>query len=491
LRERTKADGDLAKLQPTGKYLGSVSGDASPAEGLPRVVIVGAGASGALMTAHLLRLIPAGLCLTIVEKRERLGRGLAYGASNPGYLLNVRAANMSAFADDPEHFWRWLAAQGEIKGDDDRFRFVPRSVYGRYLESLIVAHARAADGSGVLTVLRDEVREVRQTAGGVELALSSGGRLSAEVAILACGHEGLAHDGPLHLSPWSEPVGGGAPPDSTILILGTGLTMVDTAAALLESGHQGRIVALSRRGLIPQGHRDVEPSTIDVAAVPSDRGLAGICQWLRELARRAEARGGDWRSVIDGLRPHTQAIWRTMPPGARRRFLEHARPWWDVHRHRMAPEIAARLRGWIDCGRVEILAGRIVEIAAGQEAARVSLRRRVAVEVETIEVSRIIACKGVTSDPRHSANPLVESLFDHGLARADPLGIGIDVGPDCAIIDRQGRASQRLFAIGPMSQAAFWEIIAVPDIRLQTARLAAHLAAELAPKRRGNSTQDG
>lgn len=477
----TKAEGDAPILDAAGKNL----------ESLPRVVIVGAGASGALMAAHLLRQMTASMHLTIVEKRDRLGRGLAYGTGNPGHLLNVRAANMSAFADDPEHFWRWLVAQGEVGGDDDRFRFIPRGVYGRYLESLIGAYAPSPGEAGVLTIEQDEVRDILGTQGGVELMLSSGDLVRADAAILACGHESIVREGPLHLSPWSEPVGGGAPDDSTILILGTGLTMVDTAAALLEGGHRGRIVALSRRGLIPQAHRDVGALDIDVATAPFDQGLASICHWLRGLARLTEARAGDWRSVIDGLRPHTQGIWRTMSPSARRRFLEHARPWWDIHRHRMAPEIATRLHRFINNGRIEIVAGRIVEIAAGTERARVSLRRRGAREVETIEVSRIISCKGVTSDPRNSANPLLGSLFDHGLARADPLGVGIDVDSNCAIIDRNGRPSERLYAIGPMSQAAFWEIIAVPDIRLQTAKLAAYLGAKLATVPRGTSELGG
>jgi uncharacterized NAD(P)/FAD-binding protein YdhS len=485
LPERTKTGVDVAGVNATGKNLGSSFGGGPQAQGILSVVIVGAGASGALMTAHLLRQMPARIRLTIVERRDRLGRGLAYGTGNPGHLLNVRAANMSAFADDPEHFWRWLVAQGEVRRDDDRFRFIPRGVYGRYLESLIGAYSPSPDEPGVLTIVRDEVRDVMEFAGGVELVLSSGDLVRADVAILACGYESIIHDGPLHLSPWSEPIGGGAPNDSTILILGTGLTMVDTAIALLERGHQGRIIALSRRGLIPQAHRDVGALDIDVATAPFDQGLASICHWLRGLARRTEASAGDWRSVIDGLRPHTQRIWRMMSPSMRRRFLEHARPWWDIHRHRMAPEIAARLHRFIDSGRIEIVAGRIVEIEGSAETARVSLRRRGARDVETIEVSRIISCKGVTTDPRNSANPLVESLFGRGLARADLLGVGIDVDSNCAIIDRNGRPSERLYAIGPMSQAAFWEIIAVPDIRLQTAKLAAYLGAKLTTISRG------
>jgi uncharacterized NAD(P)/FAD-binding protein YdhS len=310
--------------------------------------------------------------------------------------------------------------------------------------------------------------------------LQGGGSVHADVAILACGHHYIADEGPFHLSPWTEPVGGDAPSDSTLLILGTGLTMVDAATALHERGHRGRIVAVSRRGLLPQAHRDVEALKIDGGRAPLDRDIATICRWLRGLARQTQAQGGDWRSVIDGLRPHTQTIWRIMPQRMRRRFLEHARPWWDIHRHRMAPQIAARVRALIDSGQLEIIAGKIVAIAPNGEGARVDIRRRGTHEITSLDVSRIISCKGVESVARNGANPLVESLFGQGLAQMDALGVGIDVDDNCALVDRQGRASRRLFAIGPMSQAAFWEIFAVPDIRLQAAKLARRLC-ELSP----------
>jgi uncharacterized NAD(P)/FAD-binding protein YdhS len=442
-----------------------------------RFVIVGAGASGALMAAHILRGNPAGVSATIVEKRADLGRGLAYATGNPNHLLNVRAANMSAFADDPDHFWRWLAARGEVgdRGDEDRFRFFPRGLYGVYLESLLLPHLASEGPAGALSVVRGEARAVKTMAKGVEITLQTGEAVHGDAAILACGHESVVDEGPLYVSPWAEPIGGGAPDDATLLILGTGLTMVDIAAALHERGHRGKIIALSRRGLLPQAHRQVSALRIDQASAPFDKDLATISHWLRGLARQCEAEGGDWRSVIDGLRPHTQTLWRKMSPLMRRRFLEHARPWWDTHRHRMAPEVAGRLRALIDGGQVEVIAGKLVDVSGDRQSARVTIRRRGARATETLEVSRIISCKGVTSDPAKNSNPLVESLFAQRLARTDPLRVGIDVDAHGAIVDAEGRVSQRLFAIGPMSQAAFWEITAVPDIRLQTAELAGKL----------------
>jgi uncharacterized NAD(P)/FAD-binding protein YdhS len=444
---------------------------------LLRIVIIGGGASGALMAAHLLRGDPPGLEVTIIETRAELGRGLAYATGNPSHLLNVRAANMSAFADDPGHFARWLSVQTDAPAaaDDPEFRFVSRGIYGRYLESLIRDRLDAPEHRGALRVVRDQACGLTIASNGIEVALASGPPILADIAILACGHESFADESPLHVSPWAEPIGGGAPGDAALLILGTGLTMVDTALALAERGHRGRIVALSRRGLTPHAHRRVEPLKIEAKSAPLDRDLSSLLAWLRRLSHERENQGGDWRSVVDGLRPFTQSIWRSMPPRRRERFLEHALPWWDIHRHRMAPEVAARIGEMIAGGKLEIVAGKVVQVSPEENGARVDFRRRGSGDVESMTVARIISCKGVRSDPARSTNPIVQALFAKGLARADPLGIGLEVAPDCEVLDSEGRPSPRLFAIGPMSQAAFWEIVAVPDIRLQTAALASRI----------------
>jgi uncharacterized NAD(P)/FAD-binding protein YdhS len=73
-------------------------------------IIIGGGASGVLLACQLLRLGNSGFRVTLIERRPEIGRGLAYHTGNPDHLLNVRAANMSALPEDPDHFWRWLSA---------------------------------------------------------------------------------------------------------------------------------------------------------------------------------------------------------------------------------------------------------------------------------------------------------------------------------------------------------------------------------------------
>jgi uncharacterized NAD(P)/FAD-binding protein YdhS len=439
------------------------------------IAIVGGGASGALMAAHLLKCAGDAIRLTLIEPRAQIGRGLAYATENDSHRLNVRASHMSAFPGDPDHFWRWLRANGH--SGEDRFCFVPRLVYGRYLGSLI--EDRLTEGNAPrVRWLRETVTTLRERDGSVALGFSGGQTAVFDMAVLCCGHEASeALEAPF-VSPWEDPRSWNAAPDSTILILGTGLTMVDAAIALSESGHSGPIVALSRRGLLPQAHRRVDVAQITQTELPSPARLAPFLRWLRARARDEMQSGGDWRSVVDGLRPHVQAIWRAMPSRSRQRFLEHARPWWDIHRHRMAPEVETKIRALQESAQLRILSGRILGVNAKQNGASVSIRPRASEAVARLEVSRIVSCRGLTSDPRRSSNPLVAQLVGEGDARVDPLGIGLDVDNDCAVVDASGRASERIFAVGPMSQAAFWESIAIPDIRLQVASLARRLTEQ-------------
>jgi uncharacterized NAD(P)/FAD-binding protein YdhS len=274
------------------------------------IAVVGGGASGALMIAHLMRLVGDDVHLTLIDPGAEIGRGLAYATENESHRLNVRASNMSAFADDPDHFWRWLKAEG-YEGEA-RFTFAPRALYGRYLASLI-EDGLTRTGAPRVRWLRDTVAGLSPSDGAVTLRFSGGEAAAFDVAILCCGHEPSEKLEAPFVSPWEEPSSWNEAPASTILILGTGLTMVDAAISLGESGHSGRIVAVSRRGLLPQDHRRIDRMPIAEAELPSPAKLAPFLRWLRLRARDEMRRGGDWRSFFDGLRPHTQALWLAMP----------------------------------------------------------------------------------------------------------------------------------------------------------------------------------
>lgn len=325
------------------------------------VIVVGGGASGVILAAHLLESDDPALRVTLIERRRDFGQGLAYSTDLPDHLLNVSALGMSALAHDPEHFWRWLK-RGGLARDEDAPVYAPRAVYGRYLATLLDGLVEREGGSGRLRLVRDACVAVSPTSGGVEAKLANGTSIVGHIAVLAAGHDeepapeqdfavriGSAADGPLE-------------PDAPVLILGTGLSMVDAWLTLEHRGHRGEVVAVSRRGLLPSPHRKGNPIRLDSADVPLGTELSYFVGWFRDLVRATEKAGGNWRDVVDGLRPFNQRIWQSWPVSAKRRFLEHTKAWWDIHRHRMAPEIFARVSRAVETGRLRLLAGRVLSV---------------------------------------------------------------------------------------------------------------------------------
>ncbi len=215
-----------------------------------------------------------------------------------------------------------------------------------------------------------------------------------------------------------------------------------------------------------------------MAQVAHPTSLAKITQEVRRLARHAEAAGGDWRAAIDGLRPITQLIWQDLPHAERARFLRHLRPWWDVHRHRMAPQVWDQIQQAIGRGQLEIRRAQLGEVRPRNGGSEVDLLPRGGGRPVTATVARIIDCSGLNSDFDALDQPLIRELLSRGQIRASAFGLGIDVTEDGAVIDRSGVAADSIYAIGPITRGRFWEIVAVPDLRVACERLAAHLQGQ-------------
>lgn len=437
-----------------------------------RVAIVGGGFSGALQAINLLR--HDGPEAVLIERRPEAGRGVAYSASHPALLLNVRAANMSAFPDEPDHFCRWLEQRG-VPADG----FVPRAIYGEYLGELLDQARQSSTDR--LRILQASAVAVESGRDGVGVHLDDGTVVTADALVLALGN--LPPVPPDNLHPEEMPAGTYAPnpwtadiartlgEDETVLIVGTGLTMVDAALLLEEHGFRGRIVALSRRGLTPKQHGTSHP----VATKLSERPPLEASALLSEVRRRAVEVG--WRAAVDELRPFTRSMWLAASTEQRRRFLRHLRPWWDVHRHRIAPAVAERLDRLRASGRLVIVAGKTQSfVADGPAQVTVRWRPRGQSDIEQLSVRRVINCSGPIVDIDRTEEPLLRQLRTAGLATSDGLGLGLATDRDGRLVGADGRPSDRIYALGPMTRGSFWEITAVPDIRIQTWTLARHLS---------------
>jgi uncharacterized NAD(P)/FAD-binding protein YdhS len=453
------------------------------------VAIIGGGFAGAMVAAQVLRQSRGSISVVLMERGAQVGKGVAYGTPCTQHLLNVPAKNMSAFPDDPEHFLRWARLNHDIgvtPGD-----FLPRQVYGRYvafaLQQEIELHPARFER------VQDEAVSVARVGGVAEIHLRSGQSLFADKVVLALGNfppgdPRLPGKTPHSQRYVSDPWAPGALGDVSqgqcqeqeevrnILLVGSGLTSVDVAIALRARGFGGTIHLLSRRGLLPQSHKASAIWT-PFWDENSPKTVRGLLQLIRAQVEAAERLGSSWRAVIDSLRPFSSAIWQSLSSQERRRFLRHVRPYWEVHRHRVAPEIGVPLAAQIQNGQVETHAGRIESYAEDADGVDVTYRDRKTGELKRLRVARVINCTGPEVDCRRIENLLLTNLALQKLVRPDPLSLGLEASHDGALIDARGEASDFVYTLGPLRKGSLWETTAVPEIRLQASQLATLLLA--------------
>ncbi len=435
------------------------------------VAVVGAGFSGLLTALNLLR-EPDGPCVRLIERRSAFGRGAAYSTSSREHLLNVRAANMSAFPEQPTHFVDWLAEDGRA---EEGATFVTRARYGGYLQAMLRDAAEASE-AGRLILEADDAVELRPEPRGWTVTLGMGRSFSVDVAVLAVGNlpphlppgvDAAAAGSAVYFGdPWSADFSG-LPEEGCVVVIGAGLTMVDLALRLALERPSLRLLALSRRGLQPRRHLSHGPAPEPFAPEPGETPR----RLLQRL--RAGANSSDWRALIDGLRPHVQAVWRSWSLEERNRFLRHLRPWWDIHRHRLAPAVAAKLDHLTGSGALTIAAGRVASVRNDGAGLQVVWTPRGERKQQTLAAVGVVNCTGPNGDLTRVGDPLLAGLVERGLIRADACRLGLDVGADGRLIGHDGAANLDLYAVGPTTRGAVWEITSVPDIRVQAAQCAA------------------
>jgi uncharacterized NAD(P)/FAD-binding protein YdhS len=456
------------------------------------IAIVGGGFSGTVLASHLLRFSYWKPLHVVLVERGRIGRGVAFAESEYPYLLNVPAARMSASSRDPQEFLRFARQHVPDATAED---FLPRSLYGEYLESLL-AEAEARCPSHVrLERLQGEVKSIRRQEGAAQgcltLALADGRLITADTVVLATGNpppanlpgvEALAGTGRYFADPWDAPQAFRA--GETVLAVGSGLTMADVVlAGAAAAGGQVQMHALSRHGLVPPSQTSFRFSsaqcegdggTLLRAASTSARSLLRA---VRELAQGLEAQGGDWREAVTFVRNLAPVLWQRLSSRERQRFLRHARTYWDIHRHRLPQATLSGLMQLRLAGQLQVHAGRIVRLEPAGDRVRVTWRARGSDGHQTLLVDRIVNCTGPDYNPRRTRSALLEQLLSDGLVSPDTLGLGLRTGTHGAALDAQGRHASDLFYLGPMLRADHWEATAVHELRGHAERLAHFLTA--------------
>lgn len=448
-----------------------------------RVAIIGAGASGTLLAVHLLRQSNLPADIVLIERAAAFGRGAAYASPNPDHTLNVMAHMMGGEAEsDAEGFADWLTRQAGLTSSASiRNTYAARFQYGTYLGHLLETAAREAPGR--LKRLRGEVVEaVPRGDRRYALRLADGDIVEADIVALCLGNldpmpflpqgEARCID-----DPWRpgalEPIG----PTDRLLVIGTGLTMVDTVLDLLARGYGGAITAVSRHGVLPLEDAMPVPYADFFSPEIASQGIRAVMRALRREVAIAAKNGIGWHSVVEAFRVHTSAIWSRLDDANRRRFIRHLRSLWFAYRHRLPPQHMRRLDALRKEGRLEILAGRIVDLAPNADGVRVNVRRRGRQTVEAKPVDWVINCTGPEGDYSRSRLPLVRSLIAQGLVRPDAYRLGIDVDADFTVLRADGSRAEGLVTLGPPTRGRFWEVTAVPHLRRQVEAFVARLVA--------------
>jgi uncharacterized NAD(P)/FAD-binding protein YdhS len=448
-----------------------------------RIAIIGGGFSGAMTAVNLARLSRQPLQVTVINQRRPLARGVAYGTRRMEHLLNVAARNMSAFPDLPDHFLQWLRTRSEYDLMPDvelRERFIPRMIYGDYLRGLMQQHLQCPVESVPVrtTFIEGDAVDVEPHGEGAWIHLSDGGRVEARRIVLATGNEppsclpGSAElqGHPAWIgNPW-EPWENRLPPSGgTILLLGTGLTTVDAVITLRALGWQGVLHAVSRNGWLPHSHfrgieyPDFPPAGVDLA----DLGLKKLLALVEHHCARLRELGANPAIIVDKMRPYTQRIWQRFTPEERLEFTRRHAARWNVLRHRIAPEIYAQLATAQLTGQLQVHSAGIECVRAEGNRVRVQLDRG-----KSLLGDLVINATGPNPRFMATSSILLQNLIGRGLVAPDDLEMGARVDADHTVIDREGRRSEILLALGPLLRGTLWETIAVPELRGQARRTA-------------------
>ncbi len=455
------------------------------------IVIAGGGFSAIAVIANLIRKATSPWQIFIVEKTDKLARGVAYSTPENYHLLNVPGGNMGIFTDNPTHFIDWLNHNQNIWQPEfkdlpiEAGRFYPRKLYGIYLEHVFKeAISEAHHKEITITIIKDEVIDAEITQQRTALVHLSNSTLpEASHVVIATGNTPVksfayAHGMFLCGDKYIENLWASIPsallskddlsglPESTkIAIVGTGLTMIDAFLSLHKKGYRGEIIAISRHGKLPHPHKANDNYPIFIDAQDSPKTAYKLFKAVRGEARKAIKNGHDWRSVLQSLRPVTNELWAALSATDRRYITKRLLSYWNIHRHRVPAEIYDLLQSYITSGKLSIIPGTIYYIGGKSNGPlMVSYRKRGADIIESMPADYVINCSGPETDIARSGNKFLLKLRDKGIISVGTLRTGIELTPTGRV---KGKAPDIFHAVGALLVGDKLESTAVPDIRAQ------------------------
>jgi uncharacterized NAD(P)/FAD-binding protein YdhS len=443
----------------------------------PAICVIGGGFTGAAAAIACLKRLKQPFRLSVVEPGSALGRGVAFGGHHPMHLLNVRARDLSVHAEQPGDFLNWAFRQLD-QGENDAglhqglaHTFLPRQLFGEYVrQRLFEAVAKRKDVA--FEVIAATATGCTRDGDRFRVRFDRATPLKADVVILATAYGAQAQPSTGALAPFDGIAAERFAHAHSMMLIGSGLTMVDVLFNARRDGFTGTATVISRRGQLPRAHapQGVVPHQV---GLPQSKRMSRLANAVRIACEAAEAHGTPWQAIINGLRPTLQEMWRALAVEEQARFLRHVRPFWDAHRHRLPAEVHERLQSEFAKGSAVLVRGHVVGVERGAGDFEVSVRRRGSDRVEAMRTDLAFDCSGHRPD---LTSPLIAGLISQGLARPDAHRLGLATEPDGHVIGRNGALTPGLLTLGPLCQGSLWEITAVPEIVVQADAAAAGIA---------------
>lgn len=458
---------------------------------MKKIGIIGGGFSGTMTAVQLIIQSTEELELIVIDREENMNKGNAYRPYSEKQLLNVPTGRMSAFPDLPDHFLNWVMTRPEFEDKDLALiaQSLPRSLYRDYLFSVWKEALLLAEKKGIqVTVIDGVVDDLEMAKDKVVLFIENEQKLQLTHCVIATGNH-LPADPEIknrafYLSknyfrnPWLEEAVNVTKADFPVLIIGNGLTMIDTVFGLQEHGFEGQIYAVSPNGfnVLPHRHNGLVYEKL-VEELSDEITLFELLKLVRKHVRLVRNFGVSAVPVIDSLRPHTQKIWRSFTDDEKRLFLSRLRHLWGVARHRIPVHIHDKLQQLRIDAVLHVVAGKLTAINETSSGI---------IEVDYLEkktnremrllVSRVINCTGPCGDIAKQENSLLNKCYRKGLLMQDKFRLGVVAETaSFRVMNTQGKPYENLYTIGCTLTGELWESTAVNELRTQAMNLAKSL----------------
>lgn len=458
---------------------------------MKKIGIIGGGFTGTMTAVQLIEKSTAPLEIILINERETLNRGIAFNPYSDKHLLNVITAKMSAFADQTDHFLDWITQREDFKNKDKVFianSFLPRKLYGDYLVSIWEKYQSVAETKDIkVTVIDSFVIDLETYPDSINISLDNDTSITVDYAVIASGNQIPKNPGIKNAdfyqsenyfqNPWKIDSVQNINSTLPILIIGNGLTMVDTVISLLEQGFKNDIYSISPNGfnILPHRHNGLKYTKL-TEELRDDMKLYDLFKLVHKHIKTVREYGATAEPVIDSLRPFTQEIWKRFSVEEKRIFMSRFRHLWGVARHRIPIHSHDKLQQLRINGKLKINSGRLLNFTENGDGITVDYYDKKDHQEKQIKVSRIINCTGPDTNLNHIENSFLKNCLLKGILKQDDLKLGILADSKTfQVIDMDGKPHSNLFTLGSNLKGELWESTAVNELRSQGESLAEQL----------------